>query len=175
MAKLLLWVLGAALCGCVIPQDIPVLPDDVPLRNSPPFIVSRQPSMSVASLCPAQESFSIQVRDVDVNDTLYSVWYVQDPTGTVQGQTGNVALSVRPNGNQTRTLNPPPRFINDLSSLNTGEVRLVEVRIWDGDIEQMGMMGEYRPIPRDAGIGLPDESYQISTLWSIKKAACPTP
>ncbi|MBL8915728.1 MAG: hypothetical protein JNM17_33825 [Archangium sp.] len=165
------------LIGCAPPLEVK------PQPNRPLRIVSRSPEgpstrfFTQASCAPAGQTFSLGVVDDDTNDTISSLWFVDQAPTSVPFTT-----TPRPPGaSTTRTVNAPaaPSFMTTLNDLTLG-THLLTVYVADTPFNEV-VNGNVTVGPRmvgtraaDGGVGAVQEPGYIDEFtWVLNVERCP--
>lgn len=198
MARLLL-ALGCALplWGCLIPQDLTVLPPMPCKRNSPPRIVSSTPQVETTvylplTSCPLPE-FGLIVVDEDLvsekecdftvppapdasvqyADAIRSQWYIDRSENTLPAPGTTVTASTR----AERVLAVPSKLQSAFASLDFTRPHRLEVWVTDGQEFKPDNPAEATGWPRRLpnGTVIEDLAYTDNHVWLIKVEPCVQP
>jgi hypothetical protein len=177
----------AALSGCLLPQDIQVLPDLPPAKNTAPQILDEGVRPNVTSItikvgmgCKPNltTGFEVPVKDDDYDeargaytDKISSLWIV-DPNGTNPGFPGRAAPPFSPT--DVRLLGNPSEILGAGSALTVAGPHVLQVIVADGDLVGIGMPEPvFKPLP-DGGT-FEDPTYTDSYQWNVLtvQGVCP--
>lgn len=196
MAVLLLLALGAALSGCLVPQDDQVFPALPPKKNSAPKIVGEKPVQRVTTVavgpvtagCPRVE-FSVSVKDEDTADTIRSIWFVDAAPDfrPTPSSPEFVGAPVFGGSDLVRTVKAPASVITQLTGLIDGRSHRVDVWITDGEFAADSIDVTHPPVPLadgttsfDCATSLPDggrpqfcdSAYKDNYVWLVEVQSC---
>lgn len=177
MATLLLGVpLAHLMAGCVLPQDLNVIPPETTKRNTPPRILplprtpASQQALVRAGNCASRTRFEVTVEDPDLTDRLEAVWMVDsDHNRPFPGRT------TRSTGSKTAVVTMAQLLESELSSLVDDKYHLLQVFVSDGEILNQSDPYETQkkdPVTLPDGGTFVDTAYTVDTFWLVKVDAC---
>lgn len=168
-----------AMNACLLPQDDILLPDVPDQKNRPPRILestitpSRLQSIGNGPHCKL--SFSFQVEDPDIDDTITVRWYVDYSTST-PNQPQVAEQVIEPSGRAQR--NTSAEYTSSLGNvddpLHAVGTHLVEAVVADGPLVGHDTVLPHPTTTPDGGVNL---SYIVTYGWTVEVAPedCPAP